>query len=353
MKVARLGTVSPTVTSYVFTTKENLTNVLNTYATTTTVFVVDDNEFDLTTIYPVGSIYINKTNSISPESLFGSWYSWIASVNLPAHTHTITYTPKGAISTVNTDHIHNIEHTHDIKHTHSVNAHTHSFKPEGTIISKNNYEGESLYKHTANYFQTISAVDGKLFTLEDVGGNSYSTGDKNTWTDKKPMQKLKLNTEYLASELSFVGTQKNVSTETITLKKIEKIKEDDTNLNLDVTEETETFTDGTTSTKYTVNSASTTVEGMNTKISGQVNTDTTIGLKNDNAISHNHIFTGTEETITSTIWGGKLSAFPSSLSRGPTGVNNSVSQLTLIAKARYPLEIEPPWSKVYIWYRKS
>lgn len=341
-------------------------------------------------LYPVGSIYINKSASTNPATLLGfgtwervtgrflidtnkgttqkggQWYEWIQSENLPTHLHKFTYTPKGINEETNTDHIHSILHTHDINHTHTTKAHMHSYTPEGSITSNDWDDGRMDMVHTANFFQTVSDVDNKLFTKEDFNTMSYSTGEKNTWTDRKPMQRIKLAISNLVGRLQFVGKKKNTEKTTVELKDIKKYHDgtvqdvpEDTNLTIDVESKTVTYTDGTEGTETDVKSVKTTKEGMDTTISDQVNTDETLGLKNTNAVSHTHTFVGTTETLnTTTNYGYNNtttgnSSISTSISYGPQGVESTVLGTSLTTQNKEPLDITPPWLKVYIWTRIS
>ena len=135
-------------------------------------------KLDITSLYPVGSIYINASDSTNPASLFGfgTWAVFgagrvLVSLNssnalfdaaeetggsydatLVAHTHTYSSTTGGGGS-----------------HTHSINdpGHVHSY-PYGPVVGPSNTGGSS----TTGPISTDAAVTG--ISINGVGDHTHS-----------------------------------------------------------------------------------------------------------------------------------------------------------------------------------
>lgn len=151
-------------------------------------------------LYPVGSIYLETTNTNPSEKLGGTWEAYgssdtylrlggdgeggnntysLTSANIPSHTH--SFTPSGSVS----EHSHGLNnHTHSFtpsgsvsKHSHGLNNHTHSFTPAGSVNS--HAHGLNGHAHSLNGVASHShnvAKDGNnLWPLYGTTGSYVST----------------------------------------------------------------------------------------------------------------------------------------------------------------------------------
>ncbi len=208
------------VNNIVFTTKQYKDRAID-YFNDYPIISIDEPESDqLEKLYPIGSIYINKSDPRNPKEIlgFGEWTrlentflycsakdeakrggsetTTLQVENIPEHQH--EYTPKGTISEENLD------------HTHVIKKHKHPYTPKGEIkTGGSSTNGFWTTKLAAFCTPVVSSVDGDIFTIDEYEDKVWSTGEPNKWSNRRKKQKIVLNSEALMKGLSlnFEGTK--------------------------------------------------------------------------------------------------------------------------------------------------
>lgn len=275
--------------------------------------------------------------------------------NLPQHTH--SFTPEGTIENTIVNHTHNISHTHTFDHTHKFEhvhkfehthdiSHEHTYTPEGTVAAtypSDSDDGMMHMKHTADYTRTVSSVDGNIFISEDYGDKSYSTGEKNVWTDKKPQQKIKLIMSYLFNQIKYAFTGKQTTTSG-------SVKVDNSLENVTVTKDKVIEATSTTpEIKYT--ELVTTIKGMNTTNTGNPVTITK-GADGTEIVGENVITTNQSSNTTSDSSVTEISA-ETQHTHNFTGTQGYTSEATDYNQVEFKVttKVEPYRFQVHAWVR--